>query len=180
MCLQKKVSSSGLIASLVAELERGVEIVRGLSDLDFARSRDGGSSIGAHIRHNRDFVNALLNGIADRTVDYDARLRNARIENDRDLAMRELEFACERLLQITPEILSNLVMVRSEVDADMWHTSTVSREIEFLHSHTVHHYALIAKLMIDAGQEVDGEFGVAPSTRRFRSGSELRNYGIQN
>jgi hypothetical protein len=62
-------------------------------------------------------------------------------------------------------------MVRSEVDEDLWHTSSISREIEFLHSHTVHHYALVARRMTDAGYFTDATFGVAPSTLRFRQAS---------
>lgn len=165
-----------LIESLTAELERGVDIVRSLDDRTFTACRDGQGSIGAHIRHNLDFVNALLNGIAENVVDYDTRPRDARIENDRRFAMDELRFAGLRLKHVTPEMLSAPVMVKSEVDEEAWHTSSVSRELEFLHSHTVHHYALIARLAAAAGKTVDEEFGIAPSTLRYRAAIAATEY----
>jgi hypothetical protein len=42
--------------------------------------------------------------------------------------------------------------------------STVARELQFLLSHTVHHYALIALILRLQGFEPGEEFGVAPST----------------
>ena len=51
-------------------------------------------------------------------------------------------------------------------DYAVWSRSSVLRELDFLRSHTVHHYSLIAMLLrlheIDPG----AEFGVAPSTLR--------------
>jgi len=49
----------------------------------------------------------------------------------------------------------------------VWCTSSVLRELDFLQSHTVHHYSLIAMLLrlheIDPGED----FGVAPSTLKY-------------
>ena len=45
-----------------------------------------------------------------------------------------------------------------------WSGSTVRRELDFLLSHTVHHYALIAMSLRLRGLPVPAELGVAPST----------------
>ena len=45
-----------------------------------------------------------------------------------------------------------------------WRPSSVGRELQFLVSHTVHHYALIRLLLEDHGIYAGEEFGVAPST----------------
>lgn len=161
----------GVLASLVAELENGIEMVAAIDDRAYARRVGSASSIGAHIRHDLDFVNALLNGIAERRIDYNARPRNPRVENDREYAIEQLRLSCRRLLSLTAEMLTRLVVVRSEIDEDIWHTSSISRELEFLHSHTVHHYALIAGMIADAGYSAGAAFGVAPSTKRFRAES---------
>ncbi|HEX6126188.1 MAG TPA: hypothetical protein VFZ23_12515 [Pyrinomonadaceae bacterium] len=169
------------VSGLIAELARGIEIILALDDDEFGMAVEGRSSVGAHLRHDLDFVNAFLNGLAERRIDYNARARDARIERDRDHAIQEMAFACSRLRNLTPGLLASLVVVRSEVDEDLWHTSSASREIEFLHSHTVHHYALIAKLVAATGRRLDDEFGVAPSTLRYResagfySGSSVNN-----
>ncbi len=45
-------------------------------------------------------------------------------------------------------------------------SSSLRRELHFLLSHTVHHYALIAMILARHGVEVEPDFGVAPSTLR--------------
>lgn len=163
--------------SLINELDQAIEIVCGLDDRAYSDQPGGESSIGAHIRHNLEFVNELLNGIAERRVDYNARRRDVRIETDREYAIEQISFACRRLDTLTFELLEKLLVVRSEIDLEIWHTSSVSREIEFLHSHTVHHYALVARLIAKAGIQTGSGFGVAPSTRRFRTAAT--NYHSQ-
>ena len=162
---REESGSKAVVFSLIAELEKGISIIRGLSRDQFAVGREGHSSAGAHIRHNLEFVNALLNGIVVRRVDYEARQRDARIENDPDHAIAQMLLACRRLESLTIDLLASLVLVRSEIDEDVWHASSVSREIEFLHSHTIHHYAIVARL-IDSN--VPADLGVAPSTVRYR------------
>ena len=154
---------------LIAELERGIRIAGEVSRDAYTAAMNGGASAGAHLRHNLDFVNALLNGLAERRVDYADRPRDPLVETHRGHAIEQMRFAISRLENLTPDILGRIVMVRSEIDADIWHTSSVSREIEFVHSHTVHHYALIARQLASAGFDVGADVGVAPSTLRYRS-----------
>ncbi|MBP6670575.1 MAG: hypothetical protein KA180_14065, partial [Gemmatimonadales bacterium] len=49
-----------------------------------------------------------------------------------------------------------------------WSDSSVKRELQFLVSHTVHHYALIKELLRREGFDPGAEFGVAPSTLQAR------------
>ena len=57
----------------------------------------------------------------------------------------------------------------SEIDAaQAWTRSTGRRELQFLLSHTIHHYALIAVICNHLGVPLDPAFGVAPSTLRFQ------------
>jgi hypothetical protein len=88
MSLSDSSANNAAVGALVNEIERGVAIVRSLDDEDFAIGRGGQSSVGAHLRHNLDFVNALLNGIAARRVDYNARPRDPRLETDRRHAIK--------------------------------------------------------------------------------------------
>lgn len=173
MDLTDETTQSSVVASLIFELERATELVQKLDDDQYALAMDGENSIGAHIRHNLEFVNELLNGIAERRVDYNARQRDVRVEVDRGFAIEQLSFACDRLRSLTVGILASLVMIRSEVDDDIWHASSVSREIEFLHSHTIHHYALVAGRIAETGFRTDPTFGVAPSTLQYRAAIEI-------
>jgi len=48
-------------------------------------------------------------------------------------------------------------------------TSTLCRELEYLQTHTVHHYALIAMILRLQSVEPNANFGVAPSTLQHRT-----------
>ena len=66
--------------------------------------------------------------------------------------------------------------LRIKVDAadeSSWGTSSVERELQFLRSHTVHHFALIAVILRLSGVEPDEQFGVAPSTLRYREENSI-------
>lgn len=139
-------------------------------DVDIFRATENGNgSIGAHFRHNLDFVNSFLNGITERRIDYNNRPRNAMVETQPTYAIEQIRFAIGRLKNLEPEMFDRIIMVRSEINEDMWNASSIAREIEFLHSHTVHHYALIARLIPDSVMDPLNTFGVAPSTLRFRA-----------
>ncbi len=46
--------------------------------------------------------------------------------------------------------------------------STVGRELQFLVSHTVHHFAIIAVMHSSQGIELPPDFGIAPSTLKYQ------------
>ena len=56
----------------------------------------------------------------------------------------------------------------AEMQEVAWASSTIERELQFLASHTVHHFTVIALLLRLDGVEVDADFGVAPSTLHHR------------
>ena len=58
-------------------------------------------------------------------------------------------------------------------EEQQWSRSTLRRELQFLLSHTIHHFALIGLLLSFHGVEPGEEFGVAPSTlKHWRSQAE--------
>ena len=63
--------------------------------------------------------------------------------------------------------------MRSEIDTGLWIESSAMRELEFLHSHTVHHHALVAEKLNSFGIKVATDFGVAPATLKFRAEQKL-------
>ena len=65
-----------------------------------------------------------------------------------------------------------MVWVRMEdaeasVVSESFMESSLSRELQALSSHTVHHFALIAVTLRAHGVQMDPEFGMAPSTLRY-------------
>lgn len=150
--------------AVVGELERGIEAISRLDDLVYRKAANGTGSVGGHFRHNLDFVNSFLNGISEGRIDYNKRERDVRVEEDRQYACEKLIFAAKRIDSLTAELLERFVMIRSELDRNIWHASSVSRELEFLLSHTVHHHAMIAEKLAGFEIAVGGNFGVAAST----------------
>lgn len=156
-----------LLDSVCLEFRRAARLIEGLEDDSYASSSFRKGTIGAHFRHNVDIANNLLNGIETGTIDYGTRERDVRVEKSRQFAHERIEQLISRLKRLPSGILETMIAVRSEIDPGVSHLSSVARELEFIHSHTVHHHAMIAEKLRSFGIDVPSDFGVAPSTLRF-------------
>ena len=110
-----------------------------------------------------------MTGVADGHVDYDGRERDARIETD-------LRFAASCLEGLVSELGALDVADNLGLDVSMNcgagacpARSSIVRELQFLVSHTVHHYALIALILRVEGVVMPASFGVSPSTLEFQA-----------
>ncbi len=131
----------------------------------------GGQRIGAQMRHVLEFYSVFLDGYEPAQVDYDARPRERAIETDPLVAVRRIDELIHRFDQIRGLPAGFLLRVRAE-DArigDGWLLSTAGREMQFLRSHAIHHFALIAFLLRALGVPVEADLGVAPSTLRYQA-----------
>ena len=156
-----------LLQTLIAELEFGVRIISAMDDITFCRTANSSGSVGAQFRHNLDFAGALLKGIEEGRIDFNDRERDARVESDRQYAVGRFADVVRRLSELSPRIMAKSVLIRSEIDNDTWLPSSIAREVEFVHSHTVHHHALIGEKLAGFGVEACENFGVAPSTLEY-------------
>jgi len=154
-------------------LRQGADLIRTLDDEVFTRTPGPGfrGGVGGQFRHCIDFYECLLRDLErGNAVDYANRAREADLETDRALAAERFERLADRLAAIDPASLDRSVSVRSETPmpgVPEWCGSTVYRELQFLVSHTVHHYALIVALLGRLGYDLEprfADFGVAPST----------------
>ena len=128
------------------------------------------SSIGGHVRHCLDHVQALLAGVEFGAVDYDRRERGTDIETDRDAALAASEGLERRLLALDPypESLPLRLSVTLAADAAPFEVdTTLGRELAFVLSHTIHHNALVAVIAWAIGAAVPVHFGYAPSTLAY-------------
>jgi hypothetical protein len=153
-----------LAISVAGELLRGSELVLDVPADVYAELGARRGSVGSHIRHNLDFVNCLIRGLSTGRVDYTSRERDERVETEKEYAVQMVSALAERLVPETVSFRGGDLLVRSEIDGSLWHRSSLERELEFLHSHTVHHYALIAEKLRARGIDTPESFGVAPST----------------
>ncbi len=152
-------------------LRQGLELLGTLDAEVYATGRDGRSPVGAHLRHCVDYYRCFLSGIESGRVDYDARERDPALETDPDVAAKALGEIAGRLSTLEPRDFSRVLEVKVDTPADAahaWSRSSLARELQFLVSHTVHHYALIGLLLRLHGVEPADELGVAPSTLAYR------------
>ncbi|HSE25358.1 MAG TPA: hypothetical protein VLB68_27090 [Pyrinomonadaceae bacterium] len=126
-------------------------------------------SIGGHLRHILDFYQNFLAGIESGQINYNLRQRGQLLERDRCHAHQRITetIAALRSMPVLEGARPLLVSTEENCESGLvWCTSSVMRELDFLQSHTVHHYSLVAMLLrlheIDPGDD----FGVAPSTLR--------------
>lgn len=162
-------SADILVKSLADEMFRGAKLIGKISDESYRKKTDGAGGIGEHFRHNMDFLNAFINGLKSGKIDYNRRERDPEIEENRLYAINRFAKTISLIRNLPVEIFDKKVLIRSEINPNVWLESSALREIEFLHSHTIHHHALIADKLKSLGIELSKNFGVAPSTLKFRA-----------
>lgn len=134
------------------------------------------SAVGPHLRHIVEHYLALVNALkaGDRCICYDARSRDLRIQTDSSAtlsALQELHQSFAALAQDhslglqTPLATKLLAGARGEIELTV--ETTLGRELLFLSSHTVHHFAPLGQYCRNAGVELGPDFGKAPATMAF-------------
>lgn len=129
-----------------------------------------GGTIGGHLRHCIEHFELFRNGLADRCIDYDRRNRGSETELDPETAVTVLTGLIE-FFAVPRGELNDPVEVRvdcGDSETTTGSQSTIGRELQFLVSHTVHHFALIAVMCGSQGIALPEDFGVAPSTLKYR------------
>ena len=129
------------------------------------------ANLGKHLRHITDHYQLLLDGIDKSRVDYDQRKRVEIEESNRSAMILRLRQICSELeLLSTTTSKDQTLLISLAVDEGIEAPtvpSSLSRELVFLQSHTVHHYAIIAAILKLQNVELDDEFGIAPSTLKY-------------
>lgn len=152
-------------------LQQGARLLRRLDDRTYRYEVDITmvSSVGVHMRHNLDHYANFFVGLESGAVDYDARERRALLEVDRDAALDAIQSICRRLANLAEFPRVTCLRICCDSDRGALRTSSVARELDYLYSHTIHHYAIIAVLCRLQNVVVEQDFGVAPSTLRYQA-----------
>jgi uncharacterized damage-inducible protein DinB len=126
-------------------------------------------SIGSQVRHLLDHVAAFLAATATPSarLSYDHRERGTVVEVDSRAALLKILRLKVGLEALGASRLDQPVEVAASLSRDGkavvgW--STGARELAFVVSHTIHHQAIIALLLVLQGIVPPANFGVAPST----------------
>lgn len=159
-----------LIDDNIAALQQGGRLLMAIDD-DAYQLRVGSvfeGSIGAHVRHNLEHFRLFFTGLQTGRIDYEARRRDSLTEVDREAALSEILDLCKRLWDMSEENRPLQLMARNIRGTEcLWVPTSVARELDFLLSHTIHHYALIAIMCRLEDIPLETDFGMAPSTLRY-------------
>ncbi len=132
---------------------------------DYQRIAEPGfqSPVGAHYRHIIEHYQCFFSLLAaDKTINYDLRERNLRLETDMAYAVECLNDILQELSEFSCDDKRQLNV--SDDHCDYLIRSSLSRELMFLIGHSEHHSAMIAAMLRILGYEVDNQFGVANAT----------------
>ena len=153
-------------------LGQAVRLLDLLGDAQYASPRGQWSAVGAQLRHVIEHYQCFLEGLDQGRIDYDARRRDPIIETSRERARTVLRELSDRIGRIPTEGVVS-VQMRCAADAKdpTWSESSIGRELQFLVSHSVHHFALIKFLLAGDDLALDPDFGMAPSTLAHRVSS---------
>jgi hypothetical protein len=124
--------------------------------------------VGAHLRHIIEHYEALLMPAQRGAVDYDGRPRDRELERSTDLARQRIVallhclscsagLACEQPVRVGG--LGGLAG-----DFVFGVVSTIGRELVFVASHAIHHFALLQAHCKQSGIHISADFGKAPAT----------------
>ena len=165
---------AAIVTANLALLEQAFELIGRIPDAAYADGAGGdgrAKPVGPHFRHVLEHYSCFLGGRLGGRIDYDARARESAIEADRGAARRRIRELIGGLTLLEPGELDAPAEARLECgeggEAEQWSRTSVRRELHFLLSHTIHHYALIGLLLDRHGVDPGPEFGVAPSTLKY-------------
>jgi uncharacterized damage-inducible protein DinB len=155
-------------------LEQGIELLGRLTpELYATPARPGWAPVGSQFRHVLDHYRSFIDGRESGRVDYDARQRDRQIETDPAEAARQARSMMVELERIHVEDANRALAVQMDTGGGQrmpdWKPSSIGRELQFLVSHTVHHYAVIKLLLEDVGVSAGADFGVAPSSLAYEA-----------
>ena len=149
-------------------IEQAIRLISNMQPLLYKQCCEDvfASSIGQHMRHCIEHYDELFIAYTDkRVVRYHERPRNMEVETDSTVAANRLRFIHNQLERIGSENISLEVSDGGTADPSK---SSLARELEFLISHTVHHFALITVIANKLQIKVPEDFGIAPTTLKYR------------
>lgn len=168
LCMRENKTAEDIIGLNLATLDRALWALDLLAPADYIRSSEliYGGSCGGHFRHIIQHYEAYFTGAATAQVDYDLRDRSAPLETDMGAARGALQKISGQL-RAEPRSDTPLTVWQNYDPADRPQgvPSGRLRELQFLASHAIHHFAVIGIAMHSFGYDLPADFSLAPSTR---------------
>lgn len=169
-------SQQSLIDINIAALQEGLHVLGLLNTEQYKQGYKPAfqSAIGTHFRHILEHYRCFLVQIDDHLFRYDKRARDQRLETDLNYAQETVYEVIESLKQFDMSLFTDQYEIGElQVDGDLTEyliggvNTTLERELMFLQSHSMHHYAMIAAMTRALGLQPNADFGVAIPTRNY-------------
>lgn len=161
--------NQSLLETNINALEEGAELLTLLETDQYTQGYKPAfqSTIGAHFRHVLEHYRCFLGQMESGTFCYDNRERDQLLECDSDYASATIVELIDKLKNLQPSEFDKEYSVEDHQTEASVRTS-LHRELLFLQSHTVHHYAIIGAMTRAFGKRPDEDFGVAIATREHQ------------
>lgn len=166
-------SGNSTIAPVLRDLAELAALIERLDDASYQLKPVGlfSSSVGEHLRHCLDHIDALLRAIDSNRICYDNRRRGTNVETSRSAALSTIDDLRARARSLSnPDLNRSLILTAllSKSGPTLDVETSLGRELLFVVSHTTHHNAIIGAMAKTLGASIPDDFGVAASTSAFR------------
>ena len=176
---QELLAYTGLLLDQMAALVAGHD-----ADLD----GDFAEFLGPHMRHIIEHYETLTGQLSPAgrpgaavVLDYDARVRDVRVQSDPAFALArlsQLRVALEPLAAWPVDAFDQPLELHAQGGGQgefyMASRSSWLRELMFLASHCVHHFAVIKLHALQHGKDLGAHFGKAPATVAHESAPNMQ------
>lgn len=175
-----------MLTSQLGVLTQGKNYLKNVSEADYNEivAPNFISSAGSHIRHIIDHYLSVIAGLESGIIDYDNRSRGGSLESDPQAAINKIDEIVNWIKDISDEMLNAKLKLSTEIsvtDTTVQKVPTsLARELIFVGSHAVHHYAMINQISLAQEKNLDPSFGIAPATATFMRKNENRCIKNQN
>ena len=156
-----------LVESLRQSCQQIIGLLTLVDDDAYRRNKPDSSPVGGQVWHMIDSMNCLFDYYQNNLVDYDKRIRNIAMEQDRSFAQQAVEAIIKKSEQLETTDLQQEIYVQETINNDFAAArckSNLEREIVDLIDHNTHHLAIIKILLADLNIKLAENFGVASST----------------
>jgi len=149
------------------------DVIEQITDEDFRKPSQAlsNSTIGQHLRHTLEFFICLEQGYELSVVNYDKRVHNKAMENDKQIAIQTINQIQEFVLSNqSDKVLKLEVGYQADSDEVVTIDTNYLRELTYNIEHAVHHMAIMKIGIREVAGYVNlpNGFGVAVSTLRYK------------
>ena len=167
------LTNKALLQTNVDALKEGVELISVLEPGQYTKGFKPAfqSTIGAHFRHVVEHYRCFFKQMSEGVFCYDERDREQILECEADYAIESINKIINQFADVSDIAFEQTYTLKDEQSPNPVETN-LQRELLFMQSHTIHHYAMIAAMTRSFGNQPQEDFGVAITTRTHQKCGE--------